>query len=187
MNKNLNRFRTASFAFALFCFVLPFVTLSCAGFQKSFSGLETMFGTTVGDDRFDGSALGILAFSAVVVGLLASLSRTRGGALLSSCAGALAALLLFLLKIVIENRVRQESDGMTQVSAAVGLWLAGLSSGAGGVMGFFIADQQGAGLPEGAATVLAAPAHPVSDDSERFTDPASPSDSTPGSYVEPRE
>lgn len=164
MSKNLLRFRTAALSFALFCFILPFVTLSCAGFQKSFSGLETMFGTTVGDDHFDGSALGILAFAVIVIGLLASFSRTRRGALLSACAGALAPLLLFLLKIVIENRVRQASDGMTHVSASVGLWLAGLSAGAGGVMGFLIADQEGAESSATTAGAFAVPSRPDADD-----------------------
>ena len=71
MQLRMRHISSASFLFALFCFLLPFVTLSCPGASITFSGAQLVTGTTVEvpqmfgeaqQQKFDSEPLAVLAF-----------------------------------------------------------------------------------------------------------------------------
>lgn len=133
------RISPAIFGFALFCFFLPFITLSCPGGQFTFSGTQLALGTTVkAPDMFGQSGeekkippeplalLALLCLAAGVgAGLLLSAGPSRWGSLLL---GVLAAVFLLLLRGKVGSDALKEGQGMFQVSFGIGYWLALLAS-----------------------------------------------------------
>jgi hypothetical protein len=134
MDPRVFKFRWTTFAFAIFCFMLPFVTLSCPGQTYTFNGIEASFGGSVEGEKLSGEPLFAFAFVALIVALATCFSKDRGVKLVSGVAGALAALLLLIGKGVLLERAVEEGRKMVRVSFNAGYWLALLSSAAGAVI-----------------------------------------------------
>jgi len=138
----VRRISPAIFGFALFCFVLPFITLSCPGGQFTFTGVQIALGTTVkepgmfgqeGEEKkIHGEPLALMALICVAAGLCAGLLLRGGAAKWAGVGlGILATLFLLFLKGKINNDVMKEGEGMFQVTYGAGYWLALLASGVG--------------------------------------------------------
>jgi len=122
-----------AFGFALLCFFLPFVTVSCQR-QKvmSFTGVELVMGTTINQpqmfgpskvERVDPEPLAILAFLAGLAGLGLSFLKTQKSAVAPAIVAGAGAVCLLLLKSKFDSQILGKSGGMLQVDYDVGFWL----------------------------------------------------------------
>ena len=164
---------SASFLFALLCFSLPFVTLSCPGANITFSGTQLATGTTVEvpqmfgettQKKFDSEPLALLALLCALVGLALGLSSARGARTISAAVGLLGALLLLALKAKITGDVAREGEGMLSVSYGLGYWLALISNLFAAVFNFLLSkatitsvQERGAGEPVDSAPGTVSP------------------------------
>lgn len=95
--------------FALFCFFLPFLTISCPAGRFSFSGVQLATGTTIEEAQMFGEKR----------------ERTLPAEPLATGAiGALNFILLLLLKSKLDQDAVVQGGGMLQVSWGAGYWLA---------------------------------------------------------------
>jgi hypothetical protein len=135
----VHRISPAIFGFALFCFLLPFVTLSCPGGEFTFSGTQLALGTTVkspdmfgqqGEEKkIPSEPLALLALLCVAAGIGAGLLLPAGSSRwVNVLLGILAAVFLLLLRGKISGDALKEGQGMFQVSFGIGYWLALLAS-----------------------------------------------------------
>jgi hypothetical protein len=135
----IHRISPAIFGFALFCFLLPFITLSCPGGQFTFSGTQLALGTTVEEPGMFGQEgeekkippepLALLALLCIAVGVGAGILMAAGpGRWVSLLLGALATVFLLLLRGKVASDALKEGQGMFQVSFEAGYWLALLAS-----------------------------------------------------------
>lgn len=131
------RFATYGFALACFCFLLPFLTVSCGGMSMTLSGFQTITGASTEElgekahsarSRVRGSvSTGLAAFCALI-GLLLTLrpgSRLRQG--LATGAAALGALSLVLFKASAELAATTQGMGLISLRFGFGYWLSLLS------------------------------------------------------------
>ncbi len=148
MNPNLRKLSPILFGFALFCFVLPFLSISTKGFLGdshklgTLNGLELVIGPELRNQKQNPEPLAILALVATLAGLAFSLfkekilSVEKNFLIASTIAGAGGCLLLLLLKMQIDGEASRVM-GMAGVSYEAGFWLAFLALlAAGGVNGF---------------------------------------------------
>jgi len=135
----IHRVSPSIFAFALFCFLLPFVTLSCPGGQFTFSGTQLALGTTLKasdmfgqrgqEEKIPPQPLVLLALLCVAAGVGAGFLLSAGpNRRVSLLLGALASVFLLLLRGKLSNDVLKESKGMFEVTFGIGYWLALLAS-----------------------------------------------------------
>lgn len=133
METPLRRAPSISMFFALFCFFLPFLTISCPAGRFSFSGLQVATGTTIEEAPMFGDktertlpaeplATGALGFT--VLAALISLAAGRGPRIATGAIGALNFILLLLLKSKLDHDALAQGGGMLQVSWGAGYWLA---------------------------------------------------------------
>lgn len=137
MNQELFKFRPACLALALFCFVLPFFTISCPGGSYSLTGIEAAIGTTIEGQRVQGDALGALALLAALVAfglaLIKSRQDVRG---VSVAAGGTGVLFLLLLASKASSEVAKYGHGFARFSTSFGYWLCLIGLTAGSVLGY---------------------------------------------------
>lgn len=147
MQSGTKKLSPAVFGFALVCFLLPFVTVSCNQQQVArFTGFQLVLGTTVQQpqmfgppkvQRVDGEPLAVVAFLCCLVGLAVSFMKNRGGEIGAAMLSGISLVALLLLKTKLEDEVRQHSSGFLQVNYEFGFWLLALSNVvAGGLNGF---------------------------------------------------
>lgn len=129
----LGRGPSISMMFALFCFVLPFITLSCPGGSLSFTGVQLATGTTIKEPQVFGETrerempaepLATGALGLTVLAALASFVSGRGARIATGSIGLVNFILLLLLKSKIERDALSEGGGMFQLSWGPGFWLA---------------------------------------------------------------
>lgn len=111
------------FGFALFCFLLPFVTLSCPGMDATLTGAQLATGTTLEGQQIGGDVVAVAAllFTACALGLSLIPGREAlVGAMLTGVSGALS---LLLLGLRLPQLAHQQTEGLVRVSFEVGYWL----------------------------------------------------------------
>ncbi len=122
-----------AFGFILFCFVLPFITVSCPGASYTMSGAQLVTGTTLStptafgppkQQTVEGEPLAALAalcaLAGLVLGLLPGARFRVPGAVLAG----LGAVLLLALRSKLVADAAREGQGMLQLSFDLGFWLA---------------------------------------------------------------
>lgn len=134
------RISPAIFGIALFCFLLPWVDVSCQGVKvASFTGVQLVKGTTIEEAapfgakqqrKVKGEELALFALLSTVVGLILSLSHKMQDkkmtlALVFVC--GLGTAMLFLLRSKLQNDVFREGQGMLRLEFGVGYYLVMLS------------------------------------------------------------
>lgn len=132
MQINLKHIPPFGFLLTLFCFLLPFVTLSCPAGQFTFSGLQIAKGTTIDEQVFGGGEqrevkgepLALAALLCALIGAGLGFLINRMARFVAVALGGLGAILLLILRSKIESDVLREGGGMFQVSYGVGFWLA---------------------------------------------------------------
>lgn len=147
MNPNLKKLSPLLFGVALFCFLLPFLSITTKGFMGdshklgTLNGFELVIGPELRNQREDPEPLAILALVATLAGLAFSLFKEKilpvekNFLIASTIAGAGGGLLLLLLKMQIDGEASR-LGGMAGVSYEAGFWLAFLALlAAGGVQG----------------------------------------------------
>ncbi len=123
------------FGLILICFLLPFVTVSCAGQDiLTMSGLQLSIGETVetpntaggppNKQQLPGQPLAGFAFASAGIGLGVSFIRSRRGLIGQTIAGVAGAFLLLLLKTKIDRDVFQDGQSITSAKYGLGFWLA---------------------------------------------------------------
>jgi len=153
------RFSPATFALALFCFLLPFVTISCPGGQVTLSGFDLVEGTEIEGKKVDGEPLAGLAFLAALIGLGASFLKSREGFIGAGLAGGVGAALLLVVQSKIKNDALEETGGLATLNWEIGYWLALLALVGGSVLSFYLQSRAaGSGTERsGSAPAQAAP------------------------------
>ena len=136
MAKQMLKFRPATFGFALFCFVLPFVTMSCPGGRFTFSGLQMVTGTTVQEHKMGAEPLAAVGLLCALAGLVLCLLKRDNLDIAVGVAGASGGVALLLLKAKIEKDALENGSGMVQISFGPGFWLALLALVAGGALSY---------------------------------------------------
>jgi hypothetical protein len=127
----------ALFGFALFCFLLPFATVSCNQ-QKvaSFTGFQLVLGTTVPQpqmfgpskmQRVDGEPLAILAFLSCLVALGLGFAKSRNTEIGAAVLAGIGVVCLLMLKSKLQDEVLRQSSDILQVNYESGYWLAVLA------------------------------------------------------------
>lgn len=123
------------FGLILICFLLPFVTISCAGQEiVTLSGLQLTTGETIETpssyrglpkkQQIPGELLAGLAFTSASVGLGVSFIKSRRGLIAQTSAGAAGNLLLLLLKGKLDHEVIQSGQGILSAKYDSGFWIA---------------------------------------------------------------
>ncbi len=121
----LKKFSPAVFLLTIFCFFLPWVSVSCQN-QKvaTFSGTDLVRGTIVKvpdeqgnikEERKGAEPLAILALLSALAGLGLSFLKDKRGVIGSGVAGALGIVFLFLLKSKLENDAMNVGSGLLNV------------------------------------------------------------------------
>lgn len=143
MNDKVPRVSLAAFLLAVFCFVLPFVTLSCPGQRIHLTGYQVAAGTTLESPngmggtetrRIQPDLLAAGAALCLVGGLLLSIRKGRDGILASLALAALAALQLLVFRSHTASEVLREGGGMIRVEFGLGYWGALFLSVAAGAL-----------------------------------------------------
>lgn len=145
------------FAFALFCFMLPFATISCPGGRVTVSGYELAVGTEIKGEKMHGELLALIALLFAVVGLAMSFGKAKGALIGGGMAGSAGAILLLILQVKVSNDVASESGGMATVSYDIGYWLTVIALAGGAAYSFYLESQLKRPEDEGAAKDTAAP------------------------------
>ena len=128
------KIRVFTLGFALICFVLPFVAVSCnQQTVASLTGLQLAFGTTVQQPQMfgppkaqqvDGEPLAIIALLCVLVALGVSFGKSKTGGTVVTILSALGFVVLLALRSRLEDEVRQHAGGFLQVNYEAGFYLA---------------------------------------------------------------
>lgn len=151
----------ALFAFALVCFFMPFVSVSCDGSRlKSLTGIQLVTGTTVEQPalfgprqtkRVDGDPVAMLAFLCGLVGLGVGFLKSKTSHVAGVAAGVGGVLLLLLLKNRGDNEIMQEGKGLLEIDWELGFWLVLLLYLGGAILSAYAVAQskktEGATLP----------------------------------------
>jgi uncharacterized membrane protein len=132
------------FGLILFLFFLPFVTVSCPGFDgATMSGTQLAFGTTVDEQDVElssallgGFAVGLIGF---VVSLVGYRMRHRGPAFASGVLGALGAMCLILFRAQLVVEMREQEIQIATASLKAGYWLCLSAFVTAAMLGFYCA------------------------------------------------
>lgn len=131
----LGRARLATYSFALtcFCFLLPFLTISCGGLSMTLSGVQTITGASTEElgeqaqsaaSRVEGSLATGFAACCAVFGLLLTLREPhRTQHKVAATAAALGALSLVLFQASAEIAATTQGMGLIRLKFGVGYWL----------------------------------------------------------------
>jgi hypothetical protein len=129
-----------SLGLALFCFLLPFVNVSCGGAAISFTGVDLAFGTTVQGEKVSGDPFASLAFLGALGALALSVLRKRVPQLGSSVTAAVAALFLLLLRARIKSALQRQGLGAFSVVYEPAYWLSWIGLMGGALVGYIRAN-----------------------------------------------
>jgi hypothetical protein len=135
MNNAVKKISPALFSLGLFCFFLPFTTVSCQQQQlTTFNGVElaggkevktpSILGSPSKTEKIPGEPLAALAILSGLVGLGGSFIRIKRSAIIPAGSAAAGFILLLMLKSKIDDTVVKEGAGLIVVSYGLGFWLA---------------------------------------------------------------
>jgi hypothetical protein len=135
------------FVLAIILFLLPWVSLSCAGTtMTSASGLDMITGKhyetssafgSPSDNEMDSQPLAIAALAVAVIGIILSLVNWKRAFILRVGLGIAGVVLLIALKLKLDKEVTQEGQGMLQINYLFGYWMTMICFAAASVVNFF--------------------------------------------------
>lgn len=123
------KFSPALYALIIFCFLLPFISLSCSG-QKvmTLTGLQMVTGTQIqmvtGTQKIEAEPLAILALLTAICGLVISFMKMKNISLISVIISIAGVVFLFLLKNKLDNDIISQGQGMVEIEYEYGYWFA---------------------------------------------------------------
>lgn len=152
----VKRFSPAVFGLIIFCFVLPFVNLTCSGqtvmtltgfqlitgrdFEPDMFNQEGMFGDQgmqnqpASEDGVEPQPMALFAFIAAVLCLVISFFRKKSTALICMIISVSGGIFLLLLKISMDDDVTTSGQGIVQLEYQYGYWFSFLFFIAGTVI-----------------------------------------------------
>jgi hypothetical protein len=145
----------ALLCFGVFCFFLPFISVSCGG-QKlmSFTGIQlatgptyqepTMFGPAQ-TKKIDPEPLAYLALGAGIIGALLGFINGKPGQMLAGVCGTIGLVMLIMLKFKLESDLAKQP--VLQINYETGYWGAGFVYLAGVLSSIFFSSQVKRPLP----------------------------------------
>jgi hypothetical protein len=138
------RLPTFGFALALFAFLLPFLSISCAGSHVTMTGLQLATGSLPSEfesmgmtkkswnskeEGFSGDLFTLFALLATIGGLALSLAKGVTSRWPGILLAALAAVSLAVTRANLLTSVVKEGRGLVTVQFQLGFWLAFLAFG----------------------------------------------------------
>lgn len=155
---SVKKFSPALFVLIIFCFVLPFVNLSCGGQTiVSLTGFQLMTGADIdASNMFDGLSNGnvdmgteenkkvdaqpfaFLAFAMALVGLVLGFIKVKAIAITNVIISALGFIFLILLKINLDGDAELSGQNIITLDYQIGYWGAVLLFLGGAVLYFLI-------------------------------------------------
>ncbi len=138
MNHPIKKLSPALFGFALFCFFLPFVTMSCPGGRATLTGVQLVTGTEVQGQAVGFSLMAVLAFVAAAISLAVSFNKTRQGSFAAGLMGSMAFVFLLLLQLKLRNDAAQQGNSLIVLEFGAGYWLSLLGLAAGSASRFLL-------------------------------------------------
>lgn len=132
MEARYRRGPSAAMGFALFCFFLPLLTVSCPAGSATFRGVEIATGSAVKKAAFGkyiprelpGERLVPSVLALTALGALVGLIPGRVAKIATGAIAALSLVLLLVLKSKVEREAAFESGGLVDVTWRSGYWLA---------------------------------------------------------------
>ena len=151
--ESYKKYSPALYILIIFCFLLPFLNLSCGGQRvMSLTGLQIVMGTEYEQQSaFGGNSkttkikaepLAILAFIVAIAGLLISLIKIKKISLISVILSSAGAVFLYLLKNKLDNDVITQGQGMISIEYEFGYWFALLIFVGGAIIQGLIYNQE---------------------------------------------
>lgn len=145
MSFSPRRLPTFGFALALFAFLLPFLSISCAGAHVTMTGLQLATGSLPSElasmgiagrdsnskeEGYSGDIFTMFALLVTVGGLALSLAKGAGARWFGILLAGLASVSLAASRANFLDSVAKEGQGLVTVQFQLGFWLAFLSLGA---------------------------------------------------------
>lgn len=145
MSFSPRRLPAFGFALALFAFLLPFLSISCAGAHVTMTGLQLATGSVPSelasmgmtqkdwnskDEGYSGDIFTLIALLVTIGGLALSLAKGAGARWTGILLAGLASTSLAASRANLLNSVVKDGHGLVTVQFQLGFWLAFLSLGA---------------------------------------------------------
>jgi len=129
ISKNLKKVSLGLFGTIVLCFLMPFVSIQCAGNTiYTFSGYDLIIGKTIEGDRQIGNIYVTLALISAIAGFAFTFLRYRLRSILTFACGLLGA--TFLLTFQVEAKVnlsksvnKEDLSSMISVVFRYGYWI----------------------------------------------------------------
>jgi len=137
-NTAIKKLSPALFGFALFCFLLPFVTMACPAGSATLTGIQLATGTEIQGQEVGSEPLAALAFVVAAIALGVSFVKTRQGSFAAGLMGTMAFVFLLLLQLKLRNDVIQQGNNLAALQFNAGYWLSLLGVAAGAAARFFV-------------------------------------------------
>jgi hypothetical protein len=123
MNSGTHKISPALFLVILFCFLLPFVSFSCAGQEFSVSGLHLVTGISIDTQRIGPNPLAIISLIVAISGLVFGFVRFGNKTAAAAVMGASGFITTLLMKFSIDKKVMEEGEGFIGVNYGAGFYL----------------------------------------------------------------
>lgn len=134
MSNASRKISPALFSLGLFCFFLPFITVSCRQEQLiTLNGVELASGKEIQQpslfgqpktEKIPGEPLALFAMLSGLVGVGTSFIKAKKSAAIPAGAGAVGFILLLMLKSKIDDVILKQGQGFILVNYGLGFWLA---------------------------------------------------------------
>lgn len=156
----VKKFSPAIYGIIIFCFVLPFVNLTCSGqtvmtltgfqlitgadFEPNMFNQQNMFNEhgmqnqAASNEKVESQPMALLAIIAAFLGLLFSSVKKKLTALISMIISVLGAIFLLALKINMDGDASSSGEGIVQLEYQFGYWFSFLLFIAAAVMQWMI-------------------------------------------------
>lgn len=147
----------ALYGLIIFCFVLPFVNLTCSGQTVvSLTGFQLITGTelepnmfnqqnmfeepgqTTSKESIDAQPMALFAFLAALLGLALSFVKKKATALFCMIISAFGVIFMLILKISMDGDASSSGQGIVQLEYQFGFWFTFLLFIAGAVLQWMI-------------------------------------------------
>lgn len=137
-NTTIKKFSPVLFGLALFCFLLPFVTMSCPAGRATLTGVQLATGTEIQGQEVGSEPLAALAFVVAAIALGVSFVKTRQGSFAAGLMGTMAFVFLLLLQLKLRNDLIQQGNNLATLRFEAGYWLSLLGVAVGAAARFFV-------------------------------------------------